>query len=555
MQKTNLLVLSSILMFGCRHQMDVQVKRFIDAHVEKVRPLAIQCNLAEWQAATTGQSEAYQKAAELRLQLRSIYSDANDFAFLKTVKASRGPKDPLLARQVELLYNNYLENQLPPELLKQIVELSTTIEQRFSTYRPQLGGQRVTDNQIKQILRTEMDQERRRQAWLASKQVGQEVASDLIRLVRLRNQAARQMGFDNYHTLALTVAEQDVKELDRLFEQLYEQTRIPYSRLKAELDRILATRYGITPDQLRPWHYHDPFFQEAPDIYGLDLDSYYKTVDVQEIAVRFYDGIGLPVGQILERSDLYEREGKNPHAFCTNIDREGDVRILCNLKNDQYWMDTILHELGHGVYELYQDPNTPYLLRQPAHIFTTEAVAMLFGRLSSNPSWIRHMLGLSDQQVDQITGPCKDQARLRQLIFARWAMVMYEFEKRLYADPDQDLNQLWWDLVERYQLVHRPDGRDHPDWAAKIHFTIAPCYYHNYLLGELLASQLHASIAKQLAGPSARDIDYVDRKEIGKFLRTRVFEPGARYRWDRMIHMATGQALSPDYFAQQFLAD
>jgi len=31
-----------------------------------------------------------------------------------------------------------------------------------------------------------------------------------------------------------------------------------------------------------------------------------------------------------------------------------------------------------------------------------------------------------------------------QLIFTRWAMVMYDFEKRLYTDPRQDLNSLWW---------------------------------------------------------------------------------------------------------------
>ena len=65
------------------------------------------------------------------------------------------------------------------------------------------------------------------------------------------------------------------------------------------------------------------------------------------------DGVGSPVGEpegsesVLASSDLYEREGKNPQAFCTDIDKEGDVRILCNLKNNEGWMETILHELGH----------------------------------------------------------------------------------------------------------------------------------------------------------------------------------------------------------------
>ena len=37
-------------------------------------------------------------------------------------------------------------------------------------------------------------------------------------------------------------------------------------------------------------------------------------------------------------------------------------------------------------------------------------------------------------------------------MFARWALVMLHFEKALYANPEQDLNKLWWDIVERYQL-------------------------------------------------------------------------------------------------------
>ena len=51
---------------------------------------------------------------------------------------------------------------------------------------------------------------------------------------------------------------------------------------------------------------------------------------------------------ILARSDLYEAEKKYPHAFCTDIDRKGDVRIMTKLRDNEYRMDTLLHELGHA---------------------------------------------------------------------------------------------------------------------------------------------------------------------------------------------------------------
>jgi peptidyl-dipeptidase A len=214
-------------------------------------------------------------------------------------------------------------------------------------------------------------------------------------------------------------------------------------------------------------------------------------------------------------------------------------------------METILHESGHAVYDKYMDLKVSYLLREPAHTFTTEAVAMLFGRLSRDAVWMKDMLGLTDEQKDEIAKVAGKYAQLKQLIFARWAMVMYNFEKQLYANPDQDLNKLWWDMVEQYQFVTRPADRNQPDWAAKIHFAIAPCYYHNYTLGELLASQLHNRIVTDIL--KDEKASYFGRKQIGGFLKEKVFEPGAVYRWDEMIERATGEKLTPKYFVKQFV--
>jgi peptidyl-dipeptidase A len=507
--------------------------------VAKVKPLVKEVHLAYWQAANTGNAEDYSRVSELEFQIRQIYSNPKEFAMLKNIKESGQIEDAQLARQLDVLYYGYLENQIDKKLLKRLVDLGTEIEKDFSTFRGTIGGEKVTDNQIKEILKAEMDLAKREETWLASKQVGAVVANKLIELVKLRNQAARKVGFENYHVLSLTTAEQDVAELDRVFSELYELTKVPYAEAKADLDRVLAGKYSVRVEQLRPWHYHDPFFQETPLVYELDLDSYYEDKDVKELAVEFFDGIGLSTESILARSDLYEREGKNPHAFCTDIDKEGDVRILCNLKNNEQWMETILHELGHAVYDKYHDPQVPYLLREPAHIFTTEAIAMFFGRLSRNANWMQQMLGLSYQQRAQVERVSGKYARLKQLIFARW---------------DQDLNALWWQMVEKYQLVRSPEGRNQPDWAAKIHFTIAPVYYHNYVLGELLASQLHHHIVHNvLALESDKGISYVGRRKAGDYLRKNVFEAGSLYHWNDMIERATGEGLAPKYFVAQFV--
>ena len=76
--------------------------------------------------------------------------------------------------------------------------------------------------------------------------------------------------------------------------------------------------------------------------------------------------------------------------------------------------------------------------------------------------------------------------------------VVLRFEKAMYEDPKQDLNKLWWDLVEKYQLIKRPEGRNAPDYASKIHIVSAPAYYHNYMMGQLFASQVHHAIAREV---------------------------------------------------------
>jgi peptidyl-dipeptidase A len=544
-----------LFLFGCAHNaQEKQLQKFITTYEAKIEPLSNQANLTYWDASTTGKTEFYEKFSELQTRIRRINSNHQEYDFLKDIRESGRVKNARLARQLDKLYFAYKQNQIEPELLKKIVDADTAVQEKYNNFRGTMDGKKVTNSDIYTILTTEKDCRKRELAWKASKQVGEAIIDDFLQLVKLRNAAAQKLGFDNYHTLSIVTGEQNVQELDRIFDELCELTREPFARLKEELDSILADGYGIAPDDLMPWHYHDPFFQRTPLVYDLDLDIYYKKQDVKELAEDYFAGIGLPVDDILAKSDLYDREGKYPHAFSFEGDRHGDVRILCNLQNTERWMETILHELGHAVYSKYHDRQEPWLLREPAHSFTTEAIAMFFGRLSRNAAWMQKMLDLPDKERTEIEAVSRKYLQFQQVLFTRWAMVMYSFEKQLYADPDHDLNDLWWDLVEKYQLIKRPPGPADAGWASKLHFTTPPCYYHNYMLGELLASQLHHHIVHEvLRLESDHGVSYVGEKTLGDYLRRKVLGPGARYHWNDMIERATGESLTPKYFVEQFV--
>jgi peptidyl-dipeptidase A len=530
-------------------------RQFLLAYEAKVIPLSKEVALAAFQASISGKDEDFKRSADLQIRLNKITADPGEFARLEAFKLGGQIREPLLKRQLDIIYDSYLENQIPVSQMEAMVKLQALIEQKFNTFRAQVDGKTLTDNDIEQVLRTSSDSLKLEAAWKGSKEIGRVVAPDILQLVKLRNAAAKQLGFANFREMQLKLGEQDPQTIESLFDELDVLTRDGFSDLKKAIDGFLAARCGLEMEQLKPWHYQNRYFQEAPVIYPVDLDVYYKDKDLVQISRTFFDGMGLKIDDIIARSDLFEKPGKYQHAFSSDIDRSGDARVLCSVKPDSYWMNTLLHEFGHSAYSKFNDPQLPWTLRDAAHAFTTEAIANLFGRFASSPAWMRDMALIDAAEAQRIAVPSRDALRLQQMVFSRWAQVMFRFEKSMYENPDQDLNRRWWELVEKYQLLKMPAGRNEPDWAAKIHIALYPCYYHNYLLGELLASQLLYHIAGQvLKTVDVENQSFVGRPEAGRYLVDFVFKPGMRWPWNEMIERATGEKLTAKYYARQFIS-
>lgn len=535
-------------------RMTEEFKQFLTEFEAKVAPLSREQNLAYFTATISGKDEDYQKSTELQIQLSKKFSNKEEFDNLKRFREANAIDDPLLSRQLDVLYRAYLEKQLDEEKLEEIIKLQNEIEKTFSTFRAEVNGQQHTDNEIEEVLKSSTRSDVLQNAWEASKKIGEVVSTDVLKLVDLRNAAARELSFRNYHAMQLELSEQNPDDIEKLFDELDELTRDSFADAKSEVDDFLASRYGLAKEQLMPWHYQNRFFQEAPRVYDVDLDQYYADQDLVKLTGRYFDGLGMPIDDLLAKSDLFEKEGKYQHAYCIDMDREGDVRVVCNVKPNHNWMNTMLHEYGHAVYDKFQDPGTPWVLREPAHTFTTEAIAMLFGRFASSPAWMQEMVGISDTERGQIAHAAARTLRLEQLVFSRWVQVMYRFEKAMYENPKQDLNKLWWDLAEKYQMLRRPEGRDAPDWASKIHVALYPAYYHNYMMGELLASQLYYYIMQQiLQSADVRNESFTNQKAAGEYLIEHIFKPGNKFYWNDMIQKATGEKLTAKYFAKQFI--
>ena len=372
-----------------------RAQTFVADHEARARPLEKASAIAWWNANTSGRDEDFKAKEEAQNRVDALLADPVRFKQLDTIRldkdnwTDRSHPPQVLRRQIQLLYLQHLEKQVDPALLQKMTAKANAIEKAFNVYRAKVGDKELTDSEVRKVLKESKDSKERQAVWEASKGVGAAVESHLKELVRLRNESARKLGFADYHKLQLYLNEQRQEDVLRLFDELEALTRAPLTAAKAEIDAKLAKDYGVAVAGLRPWHYHDPFFQEPPSIYEFDIDAAYKDVDILKVCRDFYAGIGLPIDDVIARSDLYEKPGKSPHAFCTDIDREGDVRVLANIVPNEYWMGTMLHELGHAVYSSKNIPATvPYLLRSEAHILATEGIAMMFEPFSKSADWL-----------------------------------------------------------------------------------------------------------------------------------------------------------------------
>ncbi|MBI5325195.1 MAG: peptidase M3 [Ignavibacteriae bacterium] len=536
-------------------KMEAEYTKFIDSLLNVVKPVYKNMSLAYFEASVSGEPADWDKSAKYEMELNSILSNKNNFAKIKKFKETGLIQDELKARELQVTYNSLLGMQIDTAKLNAMTKLQTEITQKYNSFRAKVGKKEMTDNDVEEALKSSKDSKFLEQVWTEQKKIGPIVAQDIIKLVKMRNDAAKELGFKNYHDMSLRLSEQNPDEISKLFDELDVLTKDAFNSEKSKMDSILAAECNIKPEEMMPWHYQNRFFQEAPKIYDVDLDNYYTNTDIANTAQNFYQGLNLPINDMVAKSDLYEKPKKNQHAYCIDIDRDAkDIRVLCNIKPNSRWMETMLHEFGHALYEKYLDNNLPWIIKQPAHTFTTEAIAMMFGRLATDPEWMQEVINIKPAEKAKIADACFKTLRLQQLVFSRWSQVMYRFEKNMYENPDQDLNALWWGLVEKYQMIKKPANRNQPDWASKIHIATSPCYYHNYHLGELLASQLYYTIEnKVLKAKENEKISFVGKPEVGKFLIDNVFKPGSRYQWNTMIEKATGEKLTANYYAKQFV--
>jgi len=348
--------------------------------------------------------------------------------------------------------------------------------------------------------------------------------------------------------LILEGKDQSPQKIQSLIAEIEIKTRDQFFEVKRVIDKQLAKNFNIPVTQLQPWHYNDSRTSYLPKNFGSKLDSLLASKDPIERASGFFAGIGLPIQDVIDKSEL--RKGGMEATII--IDFKTDIRMIGGITNTYDGLTKILHEGGHASHYKNISDDLPYLLKGP-NSFIAEGIASYFSNMASDTLWLFREISCNENLKRQIALIFNHFKLVDQLFRIRRQMMFAEFEHEIYTSPDQDLDLLWHKLNLKYLGINYPAENGACFWATNKYFTSLSCRVQNYVVADVFAAQLKHAVNDKIL--KSQSLPIQDNKEVGKYLINNLFKYGDLLPWEKLVEKATGEPLNSTYFIEELIGD
>jgi peptidyl-dipeptidase A len=561
-----------VLVAGCLFDKNKQAETIFRHYLDREMPLIInyskESSLAYWNAIVSGKESDYKKLIDLELDFsksnrsmaenfspdhfstitKNVFTNEDDFELLKKMKKSGLITDTILSRQLLYLFHSFTSTEIESDKYKKLLQSETKLSQMAWSKKLVIDGKTYGSQSVDSIRKTTSDDkilEKIAQSYLQS---GKLIAPHVIQLVKDRNEIAVSLGFQSWYHMKLEEKDQSPEKIQSLINEIELKTRDSFLEVKRVIDKKLAKRYGISPDKLRPWHYNNIKYSYLPDSFIEKLDSLLSPVDPVKRAADFFSGIGLPIQDVIEKSEL--KKGKMDATMV--IDFKNDIRIISSITNSFDGLSRILHEGAHAAHYKNISEDLPFLLKGPS-LFISEGISSYFMSMASDSLWLCQEVTCNEKTRQKLALICRHFSHVDQMFRIRKQMVYADFEREIYTSPDQDLNLLWHNLNLKYMGIDYPAGKDSCYWATNRYPASLSCNVQNYIVADIFAAQLKHAIDNKVL--QNKTLPLKNNKEVGKYLINNLFKYGDLLPWEELVVKATGEKLNTSHLVSQMTGD
>lgn len=303
------------------------------------------------------------------------------------------------------------------------------------------------------------------------------------RMVKVRDKAARMLGFKNFVGLGdsrMGRVSYDRKMIDSFRENVLSSVVPAVKRIKEELRRELGIDKFMLYD-------NDTAFAGGNPVPVLDADAMFRAGRDMFRAMGEVTGEFFDMMLNTEAFDVFPREGKWGGGYCTSFPEYRQPFILANFNGTSDDVDVLTHETGHALAD--------YLMYKLGH--DTE---LKVGGMETAETHSMSMEFFCWKYIDAFFGERGRDYRymhlLSALTFIPYGTIVDRFQQLCYENPAMtpaQRNSLWLELEGKFRPYLSTEGMPYFEkgtrWQYQMHIYESPLYYIDYCLAQSVALQ------------------------------------------------------------------